>query len=90
MHSTPGIRRADIVERSVGDSVILAIPGTEEIRMLGPTAAAIWRSLGTVRTVDGLYSVLQQFYPDVPEAERLRAVDEVVSSLESDDLVVLA
>ncbi len=81
------IRRVEVVERRIGTSLLIVVPGTREVRVLGPTAALVWQGLDTIGDQDGLDDLLGDVYPDVPDGDRGRAVTEILNTLESDGLV---
>ena len=85
----PTIRHIATVERQIGDSVLIVVPGSQNVRVLGPTAAVVWRGLDTACDRDWLVAMLGQVYPDIFVEDRTRTVREILEILESDGLVSL-
>ena len=85
----PTIHRVATVERQIGSSVLLVVPRTREIRLLGPTASIVWHGLRGTGDRDRLDGMLGEIYPDVPDEERVRAVHVILETLESDGLVAI-
>jgi hypothetical protein len=85
----PTICHIATVERQIGDSMLIVVPGSRNVRVLGPTAAIVWRGLDTACDREWLVAMLGQVYPDIPVEDRARAVQEILQTLESDGLVSL-
>jgi len=53
--------------RTVGDDVLLAAAGQEEMELLSGTAGAVWRLLSTPRTRDDISRRLARDFAALPE-----------------------
>lgn len=71
----------------MGSSVILITPGSADIKLLGPTAASVWRELKNGADFDQLSLHFSALYPQIDGEERNSALRIILSELEADGFV---
>lgn len=86
---TQPIRHAqshNVLQRTVGDDVLLALSGRPEMERLSGTSAAVWRLLAEPRTLDEIVEALAAAYNEVPDTVRA-GVAALLDALRDKDLV---
>jgi hypothetical protein len=73
--------------RTVGPTVIVARPRDGAPVVMPTVAARIWRGLDRWTTTEEIDRDLAQTFPEVPDEERVAALQEILTVLHDEDLV---
>src|SRR3954452_15256910 len=84
----PGaLRRRSVPERIVGGDVIIARPSDGEPVVMSPVAGLVWQLLDDWTAVVDVDRRLMEAFPDVSTEDRVAARNEVLQTLQGDDLL---